>query len=339
MAKFMWVIIAAFLALSAGCSSGDGDRVIAVGSEWYGHIPVWVGIERGIFKKYGFDAEWRTVGKSMDRLIAITSGSAHFASLGEIAMLSAMSRDNTGFYWVGNQDIAPGFEGLVVRKGISSYDDLRGKKIGFPFYSSVDLTCRLLLRDNGLDPAKDVKLVNLDVGHVPAAFASGQVDAALIWEPGFSQLKAVEGATVLGMDTDTPVYKKFGTMTGPDVLIICKKWVDEDVNRARKFMKAYFTALDWVKANPMKAVEMVHNKYVHTKLDILKRDMKKFVWYDRDEQKKVMSDEGLYRQVEYVCEMFLNEIGGETLAKKPDYKKWVRLDLLEESPPGKPEGE
>ena len=28
-------------------------KVIAVGSQWYGHIPVWVGIEKGIFEKHG----------------------------------------------------------------------------------------------------------------------------------------------------------------------------------------------------------------------------------------------------------------------------------------------
>lgn len=319
------------LPISVGCSgASEGENVIAVGSEWYGHTPVWVGIERGTFRKYGFNVEWRTIGKSMDRLLAISSGQAHFASLGEIAMLSAMSRDNRKFYWVGNQDIAPGFEGLVVREGINSYQDLKGKKIGFPFYSSVDLTCRLLLRQNGIDPNKDVELVNLDVGHVPAAFATGQVDAALIWEPGFSQLKAVKGAKVLGMDTDTIIYKKFGTMTGPDVLIISKSWVDENPTRAKKFLKAYFESLDWVREHPEEAAKIIHNKFVHQDFEVLKNNLKKFVWHRREDQKKIMSDDGIFRQVEFVCKMFLEEIGGETLAKMPDYKKWVRTDLLEE---------
>ncbi|MHC4663129.1 MAG: ABC transporter substrate-binding protein [Planctomycetota bacterium] len=329
--KNLVLVALLFLAVqSAGCTGDTEPKIIAVGSEWYGHAPVWVGIEKGIFEKHGFKVEWRTIGKSMDRLIAITSGSAHFASIGEIAMLSAMSRDNTEFYWVGNQDIAPGFEGLAVQKGIKSYADLKGKKIGFPFYSSVDLTCRLLLRENGIDPGKDVKLVNLDVGHVPAAFKTGQVDAALVWEPGFAQLKEVDGATILGMDTDTIVYKKFGTMTGPDVLIIGKKWADADPERAKRFLKAYFEALDWVKANTDDAADVIHGKYIHTKKDILKRDLAKFVWHNRADQKRIMSDKGIFGQVEYVCEIFLNEIGGDTLAKKPDYKKWVRLDLLKE---------
>lgn len=55
-------------------------------------------------------------------------------------MLGAMAHGNDRFYWVGNQDIAPGFEGLVARPGITGYGDLRGRRIGFPFGSSVELT-------------------------------------------------------------------------------------------------------------------------------------------------------------------------------------------------------
>jgi NitT/TauT family transport system substrate-binding protein len=239
-----------------------------------------------------------------------------------------MSRDKTGFYWVGSQDVAPGFEGLVAGPGIESYEDLRGKKIGFPFFSSVDLTCRLLLKQHGLDPKTDVELVNLDVSNVPVAFSNGNVDAALVWEPGFSDLKKVEGAKVLGMDTDTEVYQKFGTMTGPDVLILGKEWVDADPERAKRFLKVYFEALEWTKENIDEAAEIIRGKYIKQDIEILKRDLKKFVWHNREAQARVMSDQGLYGQVEYVMDLFINDIGDDTLAKKPEYRQWVRMDLL-----------
>jgi len=74
-----------FLFFSISCNDkSPSNQVIVVGSQWYGHIPVWIGIEKGIFKKYGFDVKWQFIGKSMDRLNAISSGEAHFASLGEI---------------------------------------------------------------------------------------------------------------------------------------------------------------------------------------------------------------------------------------------------------------
>ena len=329
-----WFICSLLLVLFiAGCESKQEaqpatalEPVVAVGSQWYGHIPVWAGIERGIFQKHGFEVSWRFIGKSMDRLNAISSGEAQFASLGEIAMISAMAQGNRRFYWVGNQDIAPGFEGLVARPGIENFSQLKGKTIGLPFGSSVDLTCRLLLRQHGLDPKKDVKLVNLEVGDVPAVFRAGNVDAALIWEPGFSQLRAVEGATVLAMDTDTEVYKKFGTMTGPDVLIVGKQWTDEDPKRAQRFMQAYFEALDWVAMNVNDAADLVQGTYIQQDIGLIKNNLRKFVWHNAQQQTTVMSEHGLFPQAELIIDILYSQM--KAIPVKPVFREWVKLDIL-----------
>jgi len=327
------ILVTVMILLLAGCSDesqqvgrSSVSKVVAVGSQWYGHIPVWVGMERGIFDRYGFKMEWRFIGKSMDRMNAISSGEAQFASLGEIAMLSAMSHGNDRFYWVGNQDIAPGFEGLVARPGITDFSALRGKRIGFPFGSSVELTCRMLLQQNGLDPNKDVQLVNLEVGDVPAVFRAGNVDAALIWEPGFSQLIAVKGATVLGMDTDTQVYRRFGTMTGPDVLVISRSWVDVDPVRARRFMEAYFEALEWVKTNPDEAASLVQGSYIQQELELIRQNMKKFVWQGVAEHQRVMSERGIFAQAEAVLDILHDQM--KAIPKKPDFRRWVNTEIL-----------
>ena len=319
------------LLLATGCGKKDEAQkgnipVVAVGSQWYGHIPVWVGIERGTFEKHGFEVIWRFIGKSMDRLNAISSGDAQFASLGQVAMLSAMAQGNNRFYWVGNQDIAPGFEGLVAQPGITSFDQLRGKTVGLPFGSSVDLTARMLLKDHGLDPQKDVKLVNLEVGDVPAVFRAGNVDAAIIWEPGFSQLREVDGATVLGMDTDTPVYKKFGTMTGPDVLILGKSWCDQNPDRARRFLLAYFESLEWVKNNPDSAAQVVHQKYIVQEVDLIKKNLSRFVWQTLEDQKRVMSDQGIFGQTEYILKILHEEM--KAIPVKPEFRRWVPMHIL-----------
>ena len=307
--------------------SNDGlTPVVAVGSQWYAHAPVWAGIEKGIFERHGFKVKWLFIGKSMDRLNAISSGEAHFASLGEIAMLSAMAQGNHRFSWVGNQDIAPGFEGLVAQRGISGFDQLRGKNIGLPFGSSVELTVRMLLAQNDLDPRRDVKLVNLEVGDVPAVFRAGNVDAASVWEPGFSQLRDVPGATVLGMDTDTEVYRRFGTMTGPDVLVISRSWLEEDPARARRFMTAYFEALDWVSAHPTQAAELIQGRYIQQDLELIRGNLEKFVWYGVADQYRVMSDTGIFAQAEYILDILYEQM--HAIPNKPDFRQWVNLEVL-----------
>ena len=332
MARFIFFAVALVLLGSCGQrevatkSNDELTPVVAVGSQWYAHTPVWAGIERGIFERHGFSVEWHFIGKSMDRLNAISSGEAHFASLGEIAMLSAMAHGNHRFSWVGSQDIAPGFEGLVAQPGITGFDQLRGRNIGLPFGSSVELTVRMLLTQNGLDPRRDVKLVNLEVGDVPAVFRAGNVDAASIWEPGFSQLRDVPGATVLGMDTDTEVYRRFGTMTGPDVLVISRSWLEEDPVRARRFMAAYFEALDWVSAHPAQAAELVQGRYIQQDPELIASNLARFIWYGAADQHRVMSDSGIFAQAEYILDILFDQM--HAIPNKPEFRQWVNLEVL-----------
>ncbi|MGR8935368.1 MAG: ABC transporter substrate-binding protein [Gammaproteobacteria bacterium] len=248
--------LAGIIALLSACEqagdvTADGrGKVVAVGSQWYGHAPVWAGIERGIFEKYGFTVEWRFIGKSMDRLNAISSGEAQFAS----------------------------------------------------------------------------RLVNLEVGDVPAVFRAGNVDAALVWEPGFSQLKSVAGTHVLAMDTDTEIYRKFGTMTDPDVLILGKDWADQNPARAQRFMQAYFEALRWVRDHPGEAAELVHNQYIRQDLNIIQDNLARFVWHDAGDQLRVMSEENLYPQAELISELLYSRI--KAIPSQPDFRQWVNLQVL-----------
>jgi len=63
-------------------------------------------------------------------------------------------------------------------------------------------------------------------------------------------------------------------MTGPDVLIMGKQWADDDPERARGFMGAYFEALERVAAHPGQAAEIVHGKYIQQDLAMIKMNMK-----------------------------------------------------------------
>lgn len=314
-------------AIPASCGGEDAEdrRVVVVGSQWYGHCPAWIGIEKGIFAKAGFEVEWKPVANSVDRILALSSGDAQFASLGEIAMLTSMAAGNRSFYWVGNQDIAPGFEGIVARSGIETLADLKGRKVGVQFASSVDITARLLLRKAGLDPRKDVTLVNLQAPDVPTALRSGNIDAGVIWEPQFSQMKAVPGAKVLGLDTDTEIYGKFGTMTGPDVLIVSRSWADASRERAKRFIAAYFEAVARVKDHPAEAAA-VAAVYTRQPVAVVEENLRRIVWNTAEDQARILSDEGMFGQAEYVARLLHEELG--MISSVPAFREWVPADLI-----------
>lgn len=312
------------LCLLAPACGGDeeSDTIIYAGSAWYGHAPVWVGIQKGIFAKHGFEVEERKFGSSADRINALEADNAQFASLGEVAMLTAMSRDRRGFYWIGCQNIAPGNEGLVAVGGISSIQDLKGKRIALQRITSIHLTIALLLEEAGLDITKDVTVLHATDSSVVDLVRRGDAEAGGIWEPFYSDLRDLEGATVLGTDKDTSIYKRYRTMSGPDVICASKKWIDADPARAKRFFQAYWEAVAWCKEHPEELLDLV---VAHVQKD--RKDVEvalgNFQWLTWDDQRTMLRKDRMFGQAQ-VASQLLKRLG--QLEKIPAFRDWTRLE-------------
>ncbi len=91
-------------------------------------------------------------------------------------------------------------------------------------------------------------------------------------------------------------------------------------------MAAYFEALSFVKDNPEKATEIVQGKYIQQELELIRENMDKFIWHDLEAQRKVMSEKGIFGQAEYVVRILREDMN--KIPEKPDFLKWVNLDIL-----------
>jgi len=332
-ARGAWVAVLAAVAVT-GCGARDGggegdaahvETVVYAGSNWYGHAPTWVGIDEGIFERAGFAVEARAFGPSPDRVTALETGAAQFASLGEVAMLEAMAEGRDAFYWVGNQDIAPGNEGLVAI-GIEHVEDLRGKKIAVNVNSSVHITAYELLQAAGLDIEEDVEVLPAADSAVVDLVRSGEAQAGIIWEPFYTDLRNLPGAVVLGTDEDTSIYQTFKTMTGPDVVCASKAWVDADPARAKRFFRAYFEAVTWCKEHPDELNDLIAAHVGKTPEEVAPA-MRNFHWLGRADQRVVMSDRMLFGQAQVACGILL-DMG--LVKRVPEYRRWTRPDLLDD---------
>jgi len=85
--------------------------------------------------------------------------------------------------------------GVALPKGVA-LSDLKGKVVGVSsFASGSNNYARTLLRDAGLEPGKDVSVVEIGTGaRAAAAFQSGQVQAVSLWDEQY-QLLAENGLT------------------------------------------------------------------------------------------------------------------------------------------------
>src|SRR5262245_29940717 len=86
---------------------------------WYGHVPIVMGIEKGLFREAGADVKFQTIVSSADRMLALTSGAIGWTNTGQLSAVAEMAKGNKTFYWVGMIDEVAGQEGVAARPGIA----------------------------------------------------------------------------------------------------------------------------------------------------------------------------------------------------------------------------
>ena len=174
------MVIVAGVSLAAP-AHGAGPLLIAYGGHNETMIPLWVGIDKGIFRKYGVDP----------RVLQTRSGPIMMATLasGGVPLVwaapgSAINASASGFklscFAVGNNRIP---RELIVRKGIESLADLRGKSFGVQSIGGgFWLSTMAALDALGIDPDKyklNMRVLG-DTGTVTQALITGNVDAMVV---------------------------------------------------------------------------------------------------------------------------------------------------------------
>jgi taurine transport system substrate-binding protein len=165
------------------------DKHVTIGYQLV-YNPWKAAIAAGAFEAAtGYDITWREFDSGSRVISALASGSVQIALAGSSPIAAGVSRGlNIEVFWI-LEDIASA-EALVVRNGsgITSPQDLRGKRIGVPFASTTHFHTLFALEQFGIDP-KDVTLLNLQPPEIIEAWDKGEIDAAFVWGPALSHIK------------------------------------------------------------------------------------------------------------------------------------------------------
>ena len=293
---------------------------LAASNTWWGQVPLMVAIEKGFFRDQGIETELKHIPASSDRIAALSAGSVAFSNLGRVAVINEMARDNRSFYFFANIDDSPGNEGCWARPGITSFKDLRGKKVAAN--TSARVTMNGLLANAGMTE-KDIQFVNLPGPEMAVALAKGDVDAACVWEPLFSNVrKATPDGKLLGLDSDTPNFRQFGTMASPDIMIISRKLVDENPALAGKLVTAIFKGVEFTNANPKEAAELAA-KYFRKPADEVAAGIASFKYFGATNWQDHMK---LHTgQMEYLAKWMFDNA---QIPAMPDVKKWENASFI-----------
>lgn len=153
--------------------------------------------------------------------------------------------------WV--HDVIGDAESLVVKDaGISDVAGLKGATIATPFSSTAHYSLLQALAEAGLDPAKDVTVINLDPDKMPAAWQGDEIDAAWVWDPVQSQL-LTDGGTRLLSSADTA---ELGRPTF-DVGTVDRTFAAENEDFLTQWAKAQDHAVQLIQDSPVEAAESV----------------------------------------------------------------------------------
>jgi NitT/TauT family transport system substrate-binding protein len=165
--------------LTVGFSNITGDN-----------LPPWIAKEGGVFAKNRLDVELQSFRGGVATMSALLAGQLQFAHVGGSEVMSSGAN---GADVVIVATLAPVYPYIMMAAAnIRSMADLKGKKIGISNPGgSADIATRTLLKQEGLDPDKDVTLLALG-SHADrtAALLSGQLQAGVDDPPDTAKLEA-----------------------------------------------------------------------------------------------------------------------------------------------------
>jgi NitT/TauT family transport system substrate-binding protein len=184
-------------------------------------------------------------------------------------------------------DKSYGADGMVVKAGINSIKELKGKTVAASAPGTAPyVTLAWMLRENGLT-MKDVKVVNLEPQAAANAMIAGTsgVDAAMTYEPFLSAVRAKpEAGKIIATTLDYPMIM--------DTFGCTPKFLAEQPKAAKALADAYFDSLVMIRAEPQKSFGIM-GADVKQSAEAFEKSQSYLRWQDRAANLKFFAGEHL----------------------------------------------
>ena len=197
---------------------------------------LWVAQEGKIFEKYDIDSQLVLIASGSLMVQAMLGGELPIAGAAGSAAVDA-SLGGADVIMFGSMVKVPAFY-IMALPDIKTIDDLRGKTVGVTrFGSSTDFTMRYVLRKQGLEPGKDVTLIQTgDLFAAAAMLRTRTIVAAPFSSP--TNLRAEEAGARVLMNMG-----KAGVYFPHDAFMARRSFLNANGDLVRRFLKAYSEAV------------------------------------------------------------------------------------------------
>jgi NitT/TauT family transport system substrate-binding protein len=239
------LILISIVLLVPGCDHSAESPTYRIGlGPWVGFGPLYLAKEKGFFKEAGVEVDLIVLTGIAERNSALKSGKLDaLAAPVDYFVLSAGNGVMTTIVMTIDESV--GGDGIVAKKSIKQFSDLRGKKVAFQRGLPSEFFLRALLQQHGVK-LEELDYTDMETAQGGAAFIAGQVDAAVVWEPWLTKASEKSDGHVLA-----------STKEYPNLIVDCVAFTKETIARSpqdvAKIVKAVLRAIDYWKQNPDEA--------------------------------------------------------------------------------------
>jgi NitT/TauT family transport system substrate-binding protein len=193
---------------------------------------LWVAEEARIFDKYDIETHLVLITSGSKMVQAMLAGDLPFAAAAGNAAVDA-NLAGSDIVMVGALAKVPAFY-IMALPEIKRIEDLRGKAVGITrFGSSTDFTMRYLLRKHGLNPERDVTMIQAgDLFAAAAMLKTKAIVAAPFSSPANLRAEEAGARTLMNMGTA-------GVYFPHDAWMARRSFLNANEDLVRRFMKAY----------------------------------------------------------------------------------------------------
>jgi NitT/TauT family transport system substrate-binding protein len=215
---------------------------------------IWVAKEQGLFKRYGLDVDPVFLRGGQVATQALAAGEPPIVNVGTVIQANL-----TGYNLVLIASMENKFYQLVfVRPGITSLEQLKGKKLGISGFGSIThYAAQILLKHLNLEVNKDVTLVpgGPDAERL-GAMSAGSVDAS------FFNLSTAPVARKMGF-VDLLQIADLGVEVQGNGLATSRNYLKSSRDTVKNAMKGYLEGIHFIYANQAES-QKVFAKYMRT---------------------------------------------------------------------------
>ncbi|KAF1042760.1 ABC transporter substrate-binding protein [Xylophilus sp.] len=235
----------ALAALAALPAHAQDKAIVSAAFKSVFYLPVYFAEEHGYFKQEGLDVRIDVAASSTNALAAVISKSADFSLHGPEWTAISFGRGAPVKVVGGTLNRLGVWLTCKPAYNFSGFKGLKGATIATGAMPTTSTSAFLkLVAKAGLNPKRDLNLLEVPLGNEIGPLASGQADCAVLYEPGASQAEA-QGYKVVSA---------FSREIGPYTFSAISTRKDISPQVARKFVAGIDHALKAIRKDPQAAV-------------------------------------------------------------------------------------